>query len=166
MITKVSIRCQKNPLVYAVYPRIPPNTPLIAGQVICVAFILFLLHSVHCLLLILLCVVNNFSAFTQFQLAVLCIASVQTLHLCSYCPVNQLSAGPQGCSQLTWAPRQSGSQLFWQKQGSHGSCKVLKNPENEKKSFRPLEVLKLAVGPEKILIFGQCGPEQLIWSAR
>jgi len=69
-------------LVYAVYPRIPPNTPLIAGQVICVAFILFLLHSVHCLLLILLCVVNNFSAFTQFQLAVLCIASVQTLHLC------------------------------------------------------------------------------------
>ena len=29
MITKVSIRCQKTRrLVYAVYPRIPPNTPL------------------------------------------------------------------------------------------------------------------------------------------
>ena len=30
MIAEVSIRCQKKPqrLVYAVYPRIPPNTPL------------------------------------------------------------------------------------------------------------------------------------------
>ena len=30
MITEVSIRCPKNPrrLVYVVYPRIPPNTPL------------------------------------------------------------------------------------------------------------------------------------------
>ena len=30
MITEVSIRCQKNrKLVYGVYPRIPPNTPLL-----------------------------------------------------------------------------------------------------------------------------------------
>ena len=33
MITKVSTRCQKKPrmLVYGVYPRIPPNTPLVAS---------------------------------------------------------------------------------------------------------------------------------------
>ena len=30
MITEVSIRCQKTRrLVYGVYPRIPPNTPLV-----------------------------------------------------------------------------------------------------------------------------------------
>ena len=33
MITEVSIRCQKTQrLVYAVYPRIPPNTPLLIVQ--------------------------------------------------------------------------------------------------------------------------------------
>jgi len=39
-------------------------------------------------------------------------------------------------------------------QFSHSSCIVLKD-ENK--------VMKLAVGSEKILIFGQCGPEKLIW---
>ena len=29
-----------------------------------------------------------------------------------------------------------------------------------------VEVLKLALGPEKVMIFGQCGPEKLIWPAR
>jgi len=34
------------------------------------------------------------------------------------------------------------------------------------KKFRPVKVLKLAIGPEKVLIFGQCDPEKLIWPAR
>jgi len=29
-----------------------------------------------------------------------------------------------------------------------------------------VEVLKLALGPEKVSIFGQCGPEKLVWPAR
>jgi len=37
-------------------------------------------------------------------------------------------------------------------QGFLGSYKVLKN---EKKDFRPAGILKLATGPEKMLIFGQ-----------
>jgi len=35
-----------------------------------------------------------------------------------------------------------------------------------KKKFRPVEALKLAVGLEKVLIFGHCGPEKFIWSSR
>jgi len=46
-------------------------------------------------------------------------------------------------------------------QGSHRSGKV---PKNEKLNFR-LEVLKLATGPEKVLIFGQRVPEKLILPA-
>ena len=38
MIAEVSIRCQKNlevgNLVYAVYPRIPPNTPLVINPAV------------------------------------------------------------------------------------------------------------------------------------
>jgi len=33
------------------------------------------------------------------------------------------------------------------------------------KKFSPVEVQKLAIGPEKGLIFGKCGPEKLIWPA-
>jgi len=47
-------------------------------------------------------------------------------------------------------------------QGSHESYKVLKNGE---KKFRLVEVLKLAIGPEKVVIFGHCGHEKLIWPA-
>ena len=53
--------------------------------------------------------------------------------------------------------------------GPAKSQKVLKN---EKLKFSPVEVLKLAIRPvkvlktEKVLIFGQCGPKKLIWPAR
>jgi len=30
---------------------------------------------------------------------------------------------------------------------------------------RPVEALKLVVGPEKVMIFGQCGPEKVVWPA-
>ena len=34
VITEVSIRCQKTRrLVYGVYPRIPPNTPLLSAKI-------------------------------------------------------------------------------------------------------------------------------------
>ena len=45
---------------------------------------------------------------------------------------------------------------------------VLLSPEKSckmKKNVRPVEVLKLAVGSEKVPIFGQSGPEKLIWPA-
>jgi len=38
--------------------------------------------------------------------------------------------------------------------------------KNEKPDFSPVEVLKLAFGPEKVLSFGYCGPEKLNWPAR
>jgi len=44
--------------------------------------------------------------------------------------------------------------------GPAQSSKVLKNEK-----IRPVEVPKLAVGPEKGLILGQCGPEKFIWPA-
>ena len=44
--------------------------------------------------------------------------------------------------------------------GSHGSC----SPEKWKK-IRPVEVFKLAIGPEKVLVICQCGPEKLMWPA-
>jgi len=44
------------------------------------------------------------------------------------------------------------------------SCKFLKSAKNEKK-FRSVEVLKLAVNPEKVLTFGQCGAEKFILPA-
>jgi len=46
-----------------------------------------------------------------------------------------------------------------------GPAKSRKVPKNEKLNFRPAEVLKLDTGPEKVLIFGQHGPEKLIWPA-
>jgi len=44
--------------------------------------------------------------------------------------------------------------------GPAQSSKVLKNEK-----IRPVEVPKLAFGPEKGLILGQCGPEKFIWPA-
>ena len=144
MITEVSIRCQKNPEVGI--RRIPAYTTQYTTDCrsghLCSFYIVFAALGALFTVNITVCCKQLFSIHSvSVSCVVHCIstdtASVQLL------PVNQLSAGPQGCSQLTWAPRQSGSQLFWQKQGSHGSCKVLKNPENEKKEFQASRSLEI-----------------------
>jgi len=40
------------------------------------------------------------------------------------------------------------------------------NLTNEENKLQARKVLELAIGPEKVLIFGQCGPKKLIWPAR
>jgi len=40
-----------------------------------------------------------------------------------------------------------------------------KSSKWEKKHTRPQEALKLAIGPDMVLIFGQCSREKLNWPA-
>jgi len=56
----------------------------------------------------------------------------------------------------------NGSDAEQMSQGFHRFCKVPKM----KKKILPVEVLKLAIGPEEVLIFGQSGPEKLTWPTR